>query len=109
MDWERIRALLEHDVLYRARQIADGGPPQRAVCRPRPVRWAGTMVVLHRWNATATTAQISGSTLDERGLLLIPSVFAGPHAMTVTAAQPGWQPTLIYPARGVGDAVGLAV
>ena len=24
-DWERIRSLLEHDILYRARQIADGG------------------------------------------------------------------------------------
>ena len=24
-DWQRIRSLLEHDILYRARQIADGG------------------------------------------------------------------------------------
>ena len=38
--------------------------------------------------------------LDDRGLLLIPSVFAWPRVCVVTA--PPWQPTLIYPARGIG-------
>src|SRR5205085_6991256 len=38
--------------------------------------------------------------LDGRGLLLVPSAFAWPQIASIT--EPPWQPTLIYPARGVG-------
>ena len=36
----------------------------------------------------------------ERGLLFVPSVFVWPAVLLITATP--WQPTLIYPARGVG-------
>lgn len=39
--------------------------------------------------------------LSGRGLLLLPSVFVWP-ALTVVA-EPPWQPTVVYPARGIGD------
>jgi DNA-binding transcriptional ArsR family regulator len=95
-DWERIRALLEHDVLYRARQIADGGTGALFADLNQSVRWDDGVLQVECHCNNGADFRLD---LDERGLLLIPSVFA-PHAMTVTAAP--WQPTLIYPARGVG-------
>ena len=38
--------------------------------------------------------------LRDRGLLFVPSAFAWPDVVLVT--DPRWQPTLVYPARGVG-------
>ena len=38
--------------------------------------------------------------LDERGLLLMPSVFVWPKVTALTVEP--WQPTLVYPARGIG-------
>ncbi len=92
-DWPRIRSLLEQDVLYRARQIADGGTA-RLFCDLDPaVRWdEGELRVEGHCEAELD--------LDERGLLLVPSVFVWPK-VTLVSADP-WQPTLIYPARGVG-------
>ena len=43
---------------------------------------------------------LSSVHLDGRGLLLLPSAFAWPKVMLITAEP--WQPTVIYPARGVG-------
>ncbi|MFF8563530.1 ArsR family transcriptional regulator [Streptomyces albidoflavus] len=39
--------------------------------------------------------------LDGQGPLLLPSAFVRPALTVVT--DPPWQPTLIYPARGVGE------
>jgi DNA-binding transcriptional ArsR family regulator len=92
--WPRMRALLEQDVLYRARQIADGGT-RRLFCDLDPaVSWDdGVLEVECGESETAME-------LDDRGLLLVPSAFAWPKVRIVTAAP--WQPTLIYPARGIG-------
>lgn len=91
--WGRIRSLLEHDIMYRSRQMADGGTHRVFADLDPSVTWHdGT---LHIDKCTDGTLE-----LDERGLLLLPSVFVWPKVMIVT--QPPWQPTLIYPARGVG-------
>jgi len=38
--------------------------------------------------------------LEDRGLLFVPSVFVWPSVVLITARH--WQPTIFYPARGVG-------
>jgi Family of unknown function (DUF5937) len=91
--WARIRSLLEHDVLYRARQIADGGTRRLFADLDPSVAWDDGVLRIDKCDDTTLD-------LDERGLLLLPSVFAWPNVMIVTASP--WQPTLIYPARGVG-------
>ena len=99
-DWERVRALLEHDVLYRARQIADGGTLALFADLDETVRWDDGVLRIDK-DCEGTQKFRGGKfKLDDRGLLLIPSVFAWPKVMLVTA--PPWQPTLIYPARGIG-------
>ncbi len=93
--WPRIRSLLEHDVLYRARQIADGGTRSLFADLDPRVSWdSGVLEV------DVECGETTELDLDERGLLLLPSVFVWPKLTIVTA--PPWQPTLIYPARGIG-------
>ena len=92
--WPRLRALLEGDVLYRARRMADGGAQQLFADIDPAVSWKdGVLRIVKRAEATVE--------LDERGLLFVPSVFVWPAVVLITAAP--WQPTLIYPARGVGS------
>jgi DNA-binding transcriptional ArsR family regulator len=94
-DWPRIRSLLEQDVLYRARQIADGGTA-RLFCDLDPaVGWKDGVLQIQCGDMCE-----SGLDLDERGLLLVPSVFVWPK-VTIVNAEP-WQPALAYPARGIG-------
>jgi DNA-binding transcriptional ArsR family regulator len=91
--WPRLRALLEGDVLYRARRMADGGAQGLFADLDPAVSWKNGMLrIVKRVEATVE--------LDERGLLCVPSVFVWPAVLLITAAP--WQPTLIYPARGVG-------
>lgn len=94
-DWPRVRELLEADVAYRARQLADGGL-ERLFADLRPsVSWADGRLTV-RTRAGGPEVQ----ELDGRGLLLMPSVFVWPDV--VSGFAPPWQPTVIYPARGVG-------
>jgi DNA-binding transcriptional ArsR family regulator len=91
--WPTIRALLEADISHRARRLADGGARAlfaelHPAVRLKP---AGRLELATRYHAPTA--------LDGRGLLLMPSVFAWPSIYAVT--DPPWQPTLIYPARGV--------
>ncbi len=92
--WPRLRSLLEHDVLYRSRQIADGGTA-RLFCDLDPgVSWSDGVLRIECGESDADMD------LDERGLLLVPSVFVWPKVTTMTLEP--WQPTLAYPARGIG-------
>jgi DNA-binding transcriptional ArsR family regulator len=92
--WPRIRSLLEQDVLYRARQIADGGTRRLFADLDSAVRWEEGVLEVECGDVDTTIE------LDERGLLLVPSAFVWPKVTILTA--PPWQPTLIYPARGIG-------
>ncbi|MEU5212607.1 DUF5937 family protein [Streptomyces sp. NPDC020742] len=94
-DWPRLRALLEAEIAYRSRQLAGGGL-QRLFADLHPlVSWAeGTLTVRPRIDF------VQVQQLDGRGVLLLPSVFVWPDV--VSAFDPPWQPTVIYPARGIG-------
>jgi DNA-binding transcriptional ArsR family regulator len=85
--------VLEGDVLYRARQLADGGVNQ-LLADLHPEAWFedGALKIEKPWDAEVT--------LHGRGLLLVPSAFGWPRLAAITEGP--WQPTLIYPARGVG-------
>jgi DNA-binding transcriptional ArsR family regulator len=91
-DWPRVRTFLEADLQHRARRLADGGP-------------AALFEDLHpavRWEAGALWAEVPHDedfALGGRGLLLVPSAFQWHRPAAIT--EPPWQPTLIYPARGV--------
>ena len=91
--WDRLRAMLEGDVLYRARRIADGGASRLFADLHPEVRFEqDTLVIEKKWQETLE--------LDGRGLLFVPSAFVWPKLAAIT--QGPWQPTMIYPARGVG-------
>jgi DNA-binding transcriptional ArsR family regulator len=93
--WARLHALLQGDVLYRARRLADGGAAMLFADLAPIVRWQEDhLYVAH--------PRYAGSyRLDGQGLLLVPSVFVWPSVFS-SSIEP-WQPTLTYPARGVAS------
>ncbi|WP_410614598.1 DUF5937 family protein [Amycolatopsis sp. lyj-109] len=92
-DWPRIRALLEADVLYRSRLLAQGGAAELFNDLTPLVRWQdGTLTVAHRHLHAAVP-------LDGRGLVLVPSAFVWPRVFSKTDTR--WQPVLRYPPRGI--------
>jgi biotin operon repressor len=91
--WERLRAVLEGDVLYRARQMADGGASRLFADLHPELSFDREALLIEKKIQDEVT-------LDGRGLLFVPSVFCWPHLLAITKEP--WQPTLVYPARGVG-------
>jgi DNA-binding transcriptional ArsR family regulator len=92
--WQAVHRLLDNDISWRSGQAAQHGlatviDDLHAHVRRRP----GRIVVD---DPDDLSISIAG-----RGLLLMPSAFAWPHIVVITG-QP-WHPTLIYPARGVGE------
>lgn len=83
--WQRIRALLEADVLYRARQIADGGVKLSLSDIHDQVRFAGESVTVNK-------SMDLTRDLDGRGVLLVPSVFVWPRLGAIVVEP--WQPSL---------------
>ena len=90
--WERIRDLLDADITFRARRLADGGLERLFADLDPSIHFDGdTLVVSGRGEAHRDLAG--------EGLVLMPSVFIWPGVVLVL--DPPWQPTLIYPARGI--------
>ncbi|MEU9961659.1 DUF5937 family protein [Streptomyces sp. NPDC050982] len=91
-DWPRLRALLEADVVFHSRRLAEVG-------------LGGLLSELDRrfaWDAGTLTIDVKGEHIRElggQGLVLMPSVFSWPDV--VSGFEPPWQPTLVYPARGI--------
>ncbi|MEU7852357.1 DUF5937 family protein [Nonomuraea sp. NPDC049141] len=91
--WPRIGTLLEGDVLYRARSLAEGGLRRMLSDLDAAVTWEGETLRLPK------TVCEGVRPLRGLGLLLVPSVFTWPRVFSVTT--PPWQPTIRYPPRGV--------
>ncbi|GAA2741685.1 ArsR/SmtB family transcription factor [Kitasatospora cinereorecta] len=92
--WERIRRLVDGEILRRARQMSTGGPAALFADLHPSVTWeSGTLRVAHRWYSAERG--LDGG----RGLVLVPSVFAWPGVWSQT--DPPHQPGLVYPPRGV--------
>ncbi|MFJ6862824.1 DUF5937 family protein [Streptomyces termitum] len=95
-EWPRLRALLEADVAYHSRRLAEGGL-ERLLAELHPS---------FSWDAAATTLSVTSyrgehvRALGGQGLVLLPSVFIWPEV--VSGFDPPWQPTVAYPVRGIG-------
>ncbi|MBD0710707.1 MULTISPECIES: ArsR/SmtB family transcription factor [unclassified Streptomyces] len=94
-EWPRLRALLEADVAYHSRRLAEGGL-ERLLDELHPS---------FDWLAETATLRIAYRgehvrPLEGQGLVLMPSVFTWPDV--VSGFDPPWQPTVAYPARGIG-------
>ncbi|MET7703210.1 DUF5937 family protein [Streptomyces sp. NPDC005485] len=92
-DWPRLRALLEADIAFHSRRLAEVG-------------LGGLLPEIDRrfgWNARTLTVERNGEHerhLGGQGLVLMPSVFSWPDV--ISGFEPPWQPTVAYPARGIG-------
>ncbi|MFE2022200.1 DUF5937 family protein [Streptomyces sp. NPDC059499] len=92
--WPRLRALLEADIAYHSRRLAEVGFERLLGGISPQLRWSGSTltVVGTRGNHTRV--------LGGQGLVLMPSVFVWPDV--VGGYEPPWLPAVIYPARGIG-------
>jgi len=91
--WPRIRAVLEGDILYRARQLADGGAQALfADIHPEVSFVDDTLRIAMPHDVAAD--------LGGRGMVFVPSAFTWPRP--ATAVEPPYAPFLVYPARGIG-------
>jgi DNA-binding transcriptional ArsR family regulator len=92
--WGALRALLETDIRHRAGRLADGGALELFAGLDPGVRWReGTLEV-----EASADAEVD---LGGRGLQLVPSAFIWPRPGAMY--DPPWQPSVIYPPRGVGQ------
>jgi DNA-binding transcriptional ArsR family regulator len=100
-EWQRIRALLEGDVLHRARQLALGGADALFADLHRSIVWDGGLLQVVKEHSCASHPTDVEIDCGGRGLVLIPAVFAWPDCVMMID-QP-WQPTLSYSPRGVAN------
>ncbi len=92
--WIRIRTLLARDIEERSRTLAQRGLRTALDELDARIRWTTRgLSVANRHRETVI--------VGERGLVLMPSAYMWPHVSTV--ADEPWQPTIIYPARGVAE------
>ncbi|MFD9701468.1 DUF5937 family protein [Lentzea sp. NPDC059081] len=90
--WPRMQALLHADLAHRLQELAAGGVRQLfRTLHPAVSFHRNTLSIVKYYNATAD--------LRQRGLLLIPCVFAWPDVIVRTADP---QPALTYSPRGLG-------
>jgi DNA-binding transcriptional ArsR family regulator len=92
--WPTVRELLERDIAYRARRLAEGG-------LTRLFEDLAPVVALHGHELYVRQSPSATVALDRKGLLLIPSAFIAPHV--ATRVEP---PVLVYPARGTAALLG---
>jgi DNA-binding transcriptional ArsR family regulator len=90
--WPRVRALLEADLAHRLEELASGGVRQL-------FQTLHPLVSFHRDTLRVTKYYAGRAHLRQRGLLLIPCVFAWPDVIVGTADP---DPTVTYAPRGLG-------
>ncbi|ADD42614.1 ArsR/SmtB family transcription factor [Stackebrandtia nassauensis] len=91
--WPRIRALLEADITFQTRRLATGGLDRLLTELHPRLTW-------HDNTLTRTQGDDEHRDLSGEGLILVPSAFKWDQVVVVLDEP--WQPTLIYPARGLG-------
>lgn len=92
--WSAIDDLLAGDIAHRAAALAGSGLAHVLNGLHRDVTWSGDVL------AIGSRMHGFSDAVQGRGLVLMPSVFGWPNVVALT--DPPWQPTVVYPARGVG-------
>jgi DNA-binding transcriptional ArsR family regulator len=94
--WSRIRAVLDADVVYRAKQLAVGGAEKLFADLHPDLHWRDGRLTLGgaRWRTERFVNRGPG------GLVLIPVVLGSPYVLIKKNTSS--QTTVRYPARGVG-------
>jgi hypothetical protein len=92
--WPRIQAVLDADVAYRSRQLTDQGLRPMLEGIDERITWGDGAVVVN--DGADLLVELRG-----RGLVLMPSAYVWP-TVTAVVDEP-WQPTIVYPARGIAD------
>lgn len=92
--WAAVDDLLAADIAHRAAMLASSGLASVLTSLHPEVGWADGVLTVGAGNHGF------GNDVRGRGLVLMPSVFGWPGVVAMT--DPPWQPTIIYPARGVG-------
>ncbi|MFI5772950.1 DUF5937 family protein [Streptomyces sp. NPDC051658] len=92
--WPRLRALLEADIAYHSRRLAAVGFERLLGELSPQLSWSESTLTIIGTQGRHTRV------LGGQGLVLIPSVFCWPDA--VSGFEPPWQPAIVYPARGIG-------
>jgi DNA-binding transcriptional ArsR family regulator len=93
--WSRIRAVLDADIAYRARQLAAGGAARLFADLHPDLHWRDGRLTLERWQRDHPATGMAPG-----GLVLLPVVLGPPYVMIKRHTTT--QTTLRYPARGVG-------
>ncbi|MFE0652918.1 ArsR family transcriptional regulator [Streptomyces sp. NPDC059534] len=91
--WPRIRAVLEADLAYRTRQLAEDGIQEVFAHLHPSLRWADDRLASPGLPAGALT-------LDGGGITLAPGAFTA--RCVLIPGRDGVPPCLVYPARGTG-------
>ncbi|MGW8767874.1 ArsR family transcriptional regulator [Streptomyces sp. NPDC055815] len=91
--WPRIRAVLEADLAYRTRQLAEDGIQEVFAHLHPSLRWAEDRL-------TGAGLPAGGLALDGGGITLAPSAFT--NRCVLLPARYGVAPCLVYPVRAVG-------
>ncbi|WP_204358985.1 DUF5937 family protein [Streptosporangium sp. 'caverna'] len=94
--WSRIRAVLDADVIYRARQLAAGGAERLFTDLHPDLHWRDGRLRLEGTRCRTERAVNRGP----GGLVLIPVVLGSPYVLIKKSTST--QTTVRYPARGVG-------
>ena len=94
--WSRIRAVLDADVTYRARQLAAGGAERLFSDLHPDLRWCDGRLRLEEMRSRTELVVNRGP----GGLVLIPVVLGSGHVLIKKRTTT--QTTVRYPARGVG-------
>jgi DNA-binding transcriptional ArsR family regulator len=95
--WPRLQELLDRDVAYRARRLADHGLVGLLDDLHPDIRYRdGAVEVDWRRRGNHSVRDVSGA-----GLELMPSAFTWPRPRAIV--DPPWQPTVVYPVRGIDE------
>lgn len=92
--WLRMRTILEADIVYRGRQIAQGGLFTMLNDLSYAVEFDGRVISVRLKNPASRTEKTDGL-----GLTLVPTMFTRRASAPVNHGDP---PLLMYPARGQG-------